>query len=862
MSKVTRSMRGVAARAARKVGLRRTVHVRVPVRVPVPIAPTSQELLATERLTLEASLMSGVASGEALPDAVVRIARTASLLRNRAQTRGFFQRLIDDPAASAYGCLGFATFLTRDELTESALVWFERAGSDLALAHAGAEYVDALFAERRSGHAEAKAAAALSPASTHSTTERLRILKILAKYRSIEVLRPRLEELARDADRLAELSEGDRTDVEWMARMLAEADDVLTDVDGAIHIAVMDYKILDRGRTSSNRGDYVQTLAAASNLVRFSDVEYVGESELAEYLTGLKEHVHPDRQLSGVAAKVVPVPLDRDFASGRSYPDNTWLICNGWFMHRAFKGPVDYPFPPTVNPIMISFHIQEPDVLSDSVVEALRAYEPIGCRDWTTVYRLRDVGIAAFFSGCVTTTVGQVLKPAAPSGQRKLADVEAQLDREAYPGWQRQSFSQIGAYVRDFSLVEGIEDSRNMLNSYATFDKVVTPRLHCYLPARSMGLSVDFRPKNRADVRFEGLLDLDRDAFDAIRTGIETKLEVVLTRILSGATPDEVYETWRRITADDVAAAEAYCQNFPAHVPSSIDVPSTVAAIAATKTTAGTDRGADAVDLAFAFDQNLTEQFLAVMQSIVDNTKRHIRCHVLGRQLPGGYLERLARLFPEVRFELYDLSDVTYGADVALLSHISVSTMDRLFLPELLPAVPRVVYLDTDLLVQCDVGLLFDLDLGGNVVAAKRTRQRLWANFVRPITRASLRLPAERAWLMRRRIHGTSMLKTRTFNAGVLVLDLGAMRDENFTAENLHLVESCWLNDQDVLNVYCRDRVLELEPAWNTVPSQDSELDPRIIHWAGPAKPWKTDYVLFRDRYLAAAAKVAARETV
>jgi len=815
---------------------------------------TPQQRAAAARHEFEADFFRGISAGEEFGDAVVRVARDTSQVKFRGETRGLFLRLYDDSVTAPYGALGFAAFLTRDQLNESALVWFERAGHEIASRYAAPEYANALFSAGRGDEAVTVARAALGR-ETISPEESVRVLRVLAKQRSIEALRAGVESVA-----ALDLSESDRVEIDWMVRLLAQADEPVVDADGAMHIAVMDYKLLDRGRTSSNRGDYVQTLAAVSHLLRFQDVEYVGGTPLAEYLTGLKAQVHPDRRIEGVGARVVPVALDRDFASGRSYPDNTWLICNGWFMHRAYKGPLDFPFPAEVNPIMISFHIQEPDVLTDEVVEALREYEPIGCRDWTTVYRLRDVGITAFFSGCVTTTVGQVLEKARPEGKRALADVEGRLRGDDYPGWSRTEFIQVGPQVRDFDLVEGIEDARTMLNEYATFDKVATLRLHCYLPARSMGLDVDFRPRNRSDVRFEGLLDLDAAAFSAIRTGIEEKLETILRAVLGGASRDEVYALWREITAADVEAAEAYCTNFPEHIPSAVDVPATVASIVGTRSTHGAVSGDDVVEVAFALDQNLTEQFIAVLQSVVDNTERPIRAHVLGRSLGAAYHERLHALFPQIQFDCYDLSGVTYGEDIALLSHISVSTMDRLFLPELLPELDRVLYLDIDLLVQADIGELYDTVLGDNVVAAKRTRLRTWANLVRPVTRGSLHLPPEKAWLMRRRIHGTADLKTRTFNAGVLVLNLDMMRKDNFTAENLHLVEQCRLNDQDVLNVYCRNRVVELEPAWNTVPSQDAVSSPKIIHWAGPAKPWRRDYVRYRAEYNAVVATVKARE--
>jgi hypothetical protein len=244
----------------------------------------------------------------------------------------------------------------------------------------------------------------------------------------------------------------------------------------------MDYKLLDRARTSSNRGDYVQTLAALSNLLRFKDISFVGDDPLAPYLNKLKKSVHKDRQISGTPVAVQPVPVDRDWSHGREYPENTWLINNGWFMHRTFKGEVDFPYPKNIKPIMVSFHIQDPDVLTDTVVKELKRIEPIGCRDWTTLYRLRDFGIKAFFSGCVTTTVGQILPPASGTSEPKLALVETYLNNLKYTTWKVDKFIQIGDYVRDFSLVEGIEDARQMLTEYVPYKQIVTSRLHCYLP--------------------------------------------------------------------------------------------------------------------------------------------------------------------------------------------------------------------------------------------------------------------------------------------------------------------------------------------------------------------------------------------
>lgn len=207
---------------------------------------------------------------------------------------------------------------------------------------------------------------------------RLALLKVLATYSQVDLLRAETDILYADKKALGSMSDADQELVEWFNTQLNHNEPEVKSLPDTINIAVMDYKLLDKSRTSRNRGDYVQTLAALSNLLRFQNIDYVGNTKLSNYLNSLKKHIQPQRQITSHAAKVQPVAIDRDFSSGREYPENTWLISNGWFMHRNFKGPVDFPYPKNVLPLMISFHIQDPDVLTDEVVKELKRIEPIG----------------------------------------------------------------------------------------------------------------------------------------------------------------------------------------------------------------------------------------------------------------------------------------------------------------------------------------------------------------------------------------------------------------------------------------------------------------------------------------------------
>ena len=149
---------------------------------------TALQRVAAERAAFEASLFSGIAHGEGLGAAVVRIARESSITKSRGSSRGFLQRLIDDPMGAPAGRLGFAVFLTRDALYESASVWFARAGEDIAIQFAAPEYVDTLFSTDESGHAESVATDLVAAGDSNEPLERLRLAKVLAKHRSLDLL--------------------------------------------------------------------------------------------------------------------------------------------------------------------------------------------------------------------------------------------------------------------------------------------------------------------------------------------------------------------------------------------------------------------------------------------------------------------------------------------------------------------------------------------------------------------------------------------------------------------------------------------------------------------------------------------------
>ncbi|MBR1792783.1 MAG: polysaccharide pyruvyl transferase family protein [Bacteroidales bacterium] len=87
------------------------------------------------------------------------------------------------------------------------------------------------------------------------------------------------------------------------------------------------------------------------------------------------------------------------------------VIMNSWFMHE----PTHWPPSDNLVPLFVSFHINPgaaDTMLSPEGIEYLRKHEPIGTRDESTREILEKHGIKAYFTGCLTLTLGRKYRSA------------------------------------------------------------------------------------------------------------------------------------------------------------------------------------------------------------------------------------------------------------------------------------------------------------------------------------------------------------------------------------------------------------------------------------------------------------------
>ena len=170
----------------------------------------------------------------------------------------------------------------------------------------------------------------------------------------------------------------------------------------------------------------------------------------------------------------------------------------------------------------------------------------------------------------------------------------------------------------------------------------------------------------------------------------------------------------------------------------------------------------------------------------------------------------------------------------------------RLLLPELLPELDSIVYLDCDIVVRQDIGALYrDIRLGENYLAV--------------VFEAPIEQQAER-------FRALGCDPNRYFNSGFLVMNLAQMRAEKVSERLLEACRVPYLEfpDQDALNQVCQGRVLPLSPVYDSIRTffipkykpdfvrqysealWDEVQRSGSIHYTG-GKPWNLFTVRFAD---------------
>lgn len=791
----------------------------------------------------EARFFTRLSHGEPIDTAA------ASTVRELMETDGvtvavsFADALAAKPDTTMAGHLAAAIVAAHRKLQELAMSEFENVPTGVWRAHATGEYLGAAY------HCDHPRAVDTIRQLIADCPDEVgpqgwfEVVRYAFVSGELELARQAYGMLVKRAEEQPSAWELADTEIEWLRPWMTREAAVTAPPppEGQVPFALIDYRQPGRAKTSQNIGDHVQTLASLGHLVRHQNVRFHGPADVLEFVTDMQDRVRQERRLDSPPADVALYTADRDASTYEAFPEGTWFLAFGWYMHPLFGLRHDFPMHPNLRPIFVSFHCNKREMLTDEAIEYLRRYGPVGCRDWTTVDLLLSLDVPAFFSGCLTTTVDTVFPPAEPAAQEATVYVDVPPDKvPADAPSVRHSY---GA-VKRRSFVRNMRDAVELLEGYRQeYTKVVTSRLHCYLPTRSLGLQVDFQPKNRADVRFNGLIDIDDAAFERIRTGMLNRLEAVMSAILAGKPSDEVYQVWRDVNADDVAAArERHTAAAPLPAPK-LSIDQAVKRVRESLISTG-PAVSDPVDVAVRVAARDVERLPRTLSSLQAKASRPVRVWLLAAGCGPDQRQRIGDAFGELAVNWLDCDGLT--ADQRLL-----------LLPELLGDLDRVTVLPPVAVVQGDIAELAGVDLDGHPIAARTSLGTAASSGFGRFYRAAKRLhpDAAAAHELFRRVHARHVFDFDAFDTEVFVADLAKMRADGFSSEFLPYAERFGMNANEVLTLYAGPDRAALPPEWAHVPTNERVGEPQLVHWPGAAKPWQRRYVARRElwKQLAAA---------
>ena len=240
----------------------------------------------------------------------------------------------------------------------------------------------------------------------------------------------------------------------------------------------------------------------------------------------------------------------------------------------------------------------------------------------------------------------------------------------------------------------------------------------------------------------------------------------------------------------------------------------------------------DLIPIFYACDDNFVKYTVVSLSSMIQNADpTRVYCATV---LHTGISERMKLVVkslerPYFSIDFRDVSEYLESISdrLPIRDYYSKTTYYRLFIAEMYPELRKAVYIDSDTVVQGDISHLYDTEIGDSYVGAcheqAMVQEDVYGTYVETVMGISRRL---------------------FFNAGLLLINCEAFRKhavlDRFISL-LHVYNFSVTQDEDYLNVICRDHVFWLDDRWNTEIFGNIGFpiaEAHVLHYIMTSKPW------------------------
>lgn len=266
------------------------------------------------------------------------------------------------------------------------------------------------------------------------------------------------------------------------------------------------------------------------------------------------------------------------------------------------------------------------------------------------------------------------------------------------------------------------------------------------------------------------------------------------------------------------------------------------------------------IPIFFATDNNYVPFLAVALTSLLDNASKDYfyKIYVLTTSLRKEYVDELKIICSDALPDCASIDFVNLKEEMDksagnfhLRDYYSKETYCRIFIPRVFEKYDKVIYLDCDIVVTGDISELYNIELGDNLVAAAgeevMTSYDVFGNYVEK----ALGVPRE-----------------KYFSAGVLLINAKKYREEEIESKFIKLMNAFTFRvtqDEDYLNVLCKDKVKMIDLGWNKSAFKSENFDDKnlkLIHYKINWKPWHYDNVEYEDFFWKYAQKTFLYENI
>lgn len=238
------------------------------------------------------------------------------------------------------------------------------------------------------------------------------------------------------------------------------------------------------------------------------------------------------------------------------------------------------------------------------------------------------------------------------------------------------------------------------------------------------------------------------------------------------------------------------------------------------------------IPIFFACDNQYTKYTMVAMKSMIENASKEYtyHMHILHTDVSAAMQERVKEL-ENANTRIY-FDDVTerlakLDGELPVRDYYSHTTYYRLFIPDMYPQYDKAIYIDSDTITIGDISKLYEQNIDGYYVAGVRDQvviqDETFGEYVEKVL---------------------GLDRHAYFNAGMLLMNCKVFREENLLQKFIQLLNIYTFvvaQDQDYLNIICKDQVLWLDASWNTevfgeLPCKEEDI--QILHYNMASKPW------------------------